>query len=124
MYGVKRRLLCCSTVACLMLTVAGVVSSATLAVLFGLHGEVSANEEAIAMLHQLILLCNVTKHRQDSTLTEQLWAQTCIFFFGGVSNYISVAPHRCDVKLWLNVGQEMPPAAARTPKDRRCPPAE
>ena len=110
-----------------MLTVAGVVSSATLAVLFGLHGEVSANEEAIAMLHQLILLCNVTKHRQDSTLTEQPWTQTCIFFlflWGGVLNYISVAPHRCDVKLWLNVGQEMPPAAACTPEDRRCPPAE
>lgn len=48
-------------------TVAASVSSATLAVLFGLHGEVSANEEAIAMLHQLILLCNVTKHRQHTT---------------------------------------------------------
>ena len=54
----------------MILTVSGVVSvsSATLAVLFGLYGEVSANEEAIAMLHQLTLLCNVTKHRQDSTL--------------------------------------------------------
>ncbi len=51
-------------------TVGGVVSSAPLAVLFGLYGEVSANEEAIAMLHQLTLLCNVTKHQQDSTLTQ------------------------------------------------------
>lgn len=52
--------------------VGGTVSSAALAMLFGLHGEVSANEEAIAMLHQPILLCNVTKHRQDSTLSQQL----------------------------------------------------
>lgn len=50
------------------LTLGGIVSIAKLAVLFGLHGEVSANEEAIAMLHQLILMCNVTKHRQPNLL--------------------------------------------------------
>lgn len=56
-----------------ILMVVGIDSYALLAMLFGLHGEVSANEEAIAMLHQLTLLCNVTKHRQDSSLTQQLW---------------------------------------------------
>lgn len=70
-----------------------VVSSATLATLFGLYGEVSANEEAI--VHQLILLCNVTKHRQESTAL--------------VKNLLCfLASLRIDVmsKLWLDVGKK------------------
>lgn len=54
-----------SMVGHMILIVDGTVSNAKLATLFGLYGEVSANEEAI--VHQLVLLCNVTKHRQNWT---------------------------------------------------------
>lgn len=57
--------------------------------LFGSHGEVSANEEAIAMLHQLLLLCNVTKHRQDSTLFNICGRKLALVF--GVSHIINRA---------------------------------
>lgn len=77
-----------------------VVSSAKLATLFGLYGEVSANEEAI--VHQLILLCNVTKHRQESTALVKNLLCLC-------------ASLRIDVmsKLWLDVGKKKMPLAAR-----------
>lgn len=54
-----------SMVGHMILIVDRTVSNATLATLFGLYGEVSANEEAI--VHQLVLLCKVTKNRQNWT---------------------------------------------------------
>lgn len=97
-------------------TVGASVSSATLAVLFGLHGEVSANEEAIAMLHQLILLCNVTKHRQDSTPLNSCSRKLAPFFSLSCT---SVPPRRCGFKLcpWLLVSQD-PPSLIRHRAER------
>lgn len=61
----------------MILTVSGVVSvsSATLAVLFGLHGEVSANEEAIAMLHQLDIDSFV--QRDKAPAGQYTWLNSC-----------------------------------------------
>lgn len=86
--------------------IGGSASSATLALLLGLHGEV-ANEEATAMLHQLISFVQRDKAPATQRVSRQMWPQNLkrvfVFWFT-LHNYRDGTP-------WLHVGQEILRAA-------------
>lgn len=92
----------------IILTVDGTISGTTLATLFGLYGEVSANEEAI--VHQLFVQRAVSPaelHNRGQKL-----ALFFCFFFTRLS-YISICSLGRDVKL-AGRWSKMPPAARLT----------
>lgn len=97
-----------------VLTVGGCVSSATLAVLLGLHSEVFANEEAIAMLHQPILLCSAIKHRLHGVRKlswSYFWGWTRWLFTHGRGAELCMLEKNCS---WLLVSQDT------HTRDKRC----